>query len=184
MSEVEKTCENCEYEHEDTEGTHCRHCIHNAEEKFKQKAYYDKKIECMDDVIERLQYKADNIRAKLEPSYFIECIDYLKNWQIVVAEKYDEGHEDGYSEGYLDGMIFGDWIPCSERLPKEGQCVLVQKVDESMWDEETNIQVRKFDTKHNGYCWKDIEIDSWDIKDSVVAWMPLPEIYKGGMKDA
>ena len=37
MSEVEKTCENCEYEHEDIEGTHCRHCIHNAIECFKQK---------------------------------------------------------------------------------------------------------------------------------------------------
>lgn len=37
MSEVEKTCENCEYEHEDLEGTHCRHCIHIAEEHFKLK---------------------------------------------------------------------------------------------------------------------------------------------------
>ena len=98
MNEVEKTCENCEYEHEDTEGTHCRHCIHNAEEKFKQKAYYEKKIECMDDVIERLQYKANNIRAKLEPSYFTECIDYLKS--LPREERYSETDElDGYGYG-------------------------------------------------------------------------------------
>ena len=35
--ELEKTCENCEYEYEDFEGTHCRHCIHNAEEHFEPK---------------------------------------------------------------------------------------------------------------------------------------------------
>lgn len=35
-------------------------------------------VKSLDEVIERLQYKADNIKAKLEPSYFTECIDYLK----------------------------------------------------------------------------------------------------------
>jgi hypothetical protein len=35
-------------------------------------------VNSLDEVIERLQYKADNIKAKLEPSYFTECIDYLK----------------------------------------------------------------------------------------------------------
>lgn len=35
-------------------------------------------IKSLDEVIERLQYKADNIKAKLEPSYFTECIEYLK----------------------------------------------------------------------------------------------------------
>jgi hypothetical protein len=36
-------------------------------------------IKSLDEVIARLQYKADNIKAKLEPSYFTECIDYLKS---------------------------------------------------------------------------------------------------------
>ena len=35
-------------------------------------------VKSLDEVIERLQYKADNIKAKLEPSYFTECVDYLK----------------------------------------------------------------------------------------------------------
>lgn len=35
--ELEKTCENCRYEDEDMEGAHCRHCIHNAEERFEPK---------------------------------------------------------------------------------------------------------------------------------------------------
>ena len=54
-------------------------------------------IKSLDEVINRLQYKADNIKAKLEPSYFTECIEYLKS-----LPKCDNG-----------------WIPCSERLPEE-----------------------------------------------------------------
>ena len=42
--ESEKTCENCEYEYEDMEGTHCRHCIHNAEEHFAPKINHEKEI--------------------------------------------------------------------------------------------------------------------------------------------
>lgn len=42
--ELEKTCENCEYEHEDVEGTHCRHCIHNAEEHFEPKINHEQEI--------------------------------------------------------------------------------------------------------------------------------------------
>lgn len=37
MDSIVKTCENCEYEYEDMEGKHCRHCIHNAEEHFEPK---------------------------------------------------------------------------------------------------------------------------------------------------
>ena len=60
-------------------------------------------VKSLDEVIERLQYKADNIKAKLEPSYFTECIDYLKTLP----------RED-------------KWIPCSERLPERCMTVLVQ----------------------------------------------------------
>jgi hypothetical protein len=35
--ELEKTCYNCKYDDEDMEGTHCRHCIHNATEHFEPK---------------------------------------------------------------------------------------------------------------------------------------------------
>lgn len=42
--ELEKTCENCEYENEDIEGSHCRHCIHNAVEHFTPKINHEKEI--------------------------------------------------------------------------------------------------------------------------------------------
>jgi len=37
MAEIEKTCENCKWEEEEYEGSHCRHCIHSAEERFEPK---------------------------------------------------------------------------------------------------------------------------------------------------
>lgn len=56
-------------------------------------------VESLGDVIDRLQYKVDNIKAKLEPSYFEECICYLKT-------------------------LKNDWISCSEELPELGQYVI------------------------------------------------------------
>ena len=55
-------------------------------------------VKSLDEVIERLQYKADNIKAKLEPSYFTECIGYLKT--LNSNEHYSETDElDGYGYG-------------------------------------------------------------------------------------
>lgn len=54
MSDMEKTCENCEYECEDMEGMHCRHCIHNAEEHFEPKIIRDNaqeiRVKAIDDM--------------------------------------------------------------------------------------------------------------------------------------
>ena len=77
-----------------------------AEEYGKDNNVPSNEITSLDEVINRLQYKADNIKAKLEPSYFTECIDYLKS-----LPRCDDG-----------------WIPCSERLPdKEGTYLVTLK---------------------------------------------------------
>lgn len=55
--ELEKTCENCEYENEDMEGTHCRHCIHNAEEHFEPKTCYAKEEEIRNKAIDEFSEK-------------------------------------------------------------------------------------------------------------------------------
>jgi len=44
MAEIEKTCENCKWEEEEFEGSHCRHCIHSAEERFEPKKVNEKCI--------------------------------------------------------------------------------------------------------------------------------------------
>lgn len=35
----------------------------------------------INEIIKRLRYKAENIKAKLEPSYFSECADYLEKYR-------------------------------------------------------------------------------------------------------
>lgn len=55
--DLEKTCENCEYESEDIEGKHCRKCIHNAEEHFVPKINHEKEIraKAIDEFVGRLE---------------------------------------------------------------------------------------------------------------------------------
>ena len=87
--ELEKTCENCKYDYEDMEGTHCRHCIHNAEERFEPKVIVstEKEIRAkvIDEFAERLQDKVESFQAKINGfkadvltlDYFVEFVDEI-----------------------------------------------------------------------------------------------------------
>lgn len=63
-----------------------------------------------------------------------------------------------------------EWILCSERLPKVGEEVLVQVV----WD-SCDMMVGYINTTRNGWV---CQLGFYDFED-IIAWMPLPEIYKG-----
>ena len=71
------------------------------------------------------------------------------------------------------------WIPCEERLPKIGQCVLIQ-LDMNEYDSEydSTIQVRRYDGEQDVYKWKWEGLDIWTSEDAVLAWQPLPQPYK------
>ena len=59
------------------------------------------------------------------------------------------------------------WIPCSERLPEEGEIVLTQANIENM------ISLCVASRQDYNY-WK-----GWNTREiNVVAWMPLPEPYQ------
>lgn len=112
------------------------------------------RIEGLDDVINRLQYKADNIKAKLEPSYFTECIDYLKS-----LPRCDDG-----------------WIPCEEKpFPDE----LNKYYDVTYYHrgmEETFSRMSYFFTSENGDpVWEAEELNKF-IK--VIAWKERAKPYQ------
>ena len=64
------------------------------------------------------------------------------------------------------------WIPCSERLPKDDETVIVTRDDGT-------VKIATFEVGEIENGW---QIGSWYTEDNVVAWMPLPEPYKGGEK--
>ena len=67
---------------------------------------------------------------------------------------------------YVAGRPQGEWIPCSERLPKENTEVLMSL--------EWGIDIGEY---RNG-DWHSEWINHYD-DGNVLAWMPLPQPYKG-----
>ena len=83
-----------------------------------------------------------------------------------------------------------EWIPCSERLPNEGEMVLVCMRIESHkaeWEEQRSIEFGRissdrYDFNGTGWEWlNESGADYWqaDCNNSILAWMPLPKPWKG-----
>ena len=64
------------------------------------------------------------------------------------------------------------WIPCSKRLPEEGKQVLV--CDDAGFIYTAEGETRIFDGE-----WQWYESVEYRPMDDVVAWMPLPEPWRG-----
>ena len=90
------------------------------------------------------------------------AIDKLKS--IIADREYtsitDEAKEKIARKFFADIPSAQRWIPCSERLPKKDGYYLTttcyRQVYEDFWSE-----------------------DHFDRTEAVIAWMPLPEPYKG-----
>ena len=66
--------------------------------------------------------------------------------------------------------VQGEWIPCSERLPKEKARVLT-------YDTMGDVVFGQYD-KGQWYWEAEACADYWAKNDGVIAWMPLPEQYR------
>lgn len=90
---------------------------------------------------------------------------------FTISEAMDQMREDRLMRG------FRFWIPCSQKLPEEETIYLVTfasgQVGTSSWHKDTKHN-RGFDMYMTGIC----EDDSFKYF-GVIAWMPLPEPYKG-----
>ena len=77
-----------------------------------------------------------------------------------------------------DGELASTWISCSEKLPKEKELVLAQTYEGCQYIMELAFDYSNEEDEPVPY-WKTFEESvEWEA-DYVVAWMPLPEPYKG-----
>lgn len=67
----------------------------------------------------------------------------------------------------------GEWTPCSDKLPEEGKNVLCMEEGTQSIYVGWMINVEEL-----GSCW----FDDAGFSMQVVAWMPLPEPYRGDEK--
>jgi len=67
------------------------------------------------------------------------------------------------------------WIPVTERLPEEEGLYLV-----TCFNERPRIEVAWFYIDEEGFGYFSCD---WSDFDSVTAWMPVPEPYKGGEEE-
>ena len=76
------------------------------------------------------------------------------------------------------------WIPCSERLPEVGTYVLISKKALNFRSNLPNVCTahRSCDPRGGKEEWNDMLFGKLDDGD-VLAWMPLPEGYRGGQDE-
>lgn len=118
-----------------------------------------------DEMIKGLRYKAENIKAHMEPEFFAEVADYLEEQK---------------------------WIPVSEKMPEEHEWVGTKRFGTTMSNEVyVTFETPKGDrfTKHLSFQNGKLSLaDQQRInafyKGSVpVAWMPLPDPYTAESED-
>lgn len=128
--------------------------------------------EFIEKLIERLeeqQAESENEMHRLRSGdYTLPCSYDITDIKEIASESFKESIEivNELAEEYKGG-----WIPVSERLPDEGQTVLVQ-------DFEDYYEVCTCETKQGvkGFS----SGDWWASANNYIAWMPLPAPYKEG----
>lgn len=98
----------------------------------------------------------------------IDAIEQHKT-AVLGEREWDEGIAYGYAAAHrhlvdivkqLPSVQPERWIPCSERLPEKDGYYLT-----------TTMYYQVYRDYWNG--------DNWDRTEMIIAWMPLPEPYKG-----
>lgn len=99
-----------------------------------------------------------------------------------IIDNYADGMNDGFDEaisivkevaGKDTNVRSNGWIPCSERMPKEYEEVLVYGREGYTYIAEL------YDTKIYGKVWR--QWNGEDLRlDWVIAWQPLPAPYQKG----
>ena len=130
----------------------------------------EKIAEAIDMAIEALSAPSGDLISRADA--LMELNGVCSNWQddAKVAEII---HALSSAEAYFtDGNKIAEWIPCSERLPSEDGFYIATCDGEICGEEQPFTGFAEFENRK----W----VDDEDDYQCVLAWMPLPEPYKGG----
>ena len=142
--------------------------------------YYETKIEYLEGELEKHQPRVgtSDLISRAEARTTLQRYYYSLPKP---TEDYDKGHLYGVGTAIniLDIEVpsvsaepkRGEWIPVDERLPEDGQGVLVT-VDANKWNIEVGSCIYSGGTFHS----KLYDLD-------VIAWQPLPTPYKIGVSE-
>lgn len=104
-----------------------------------------------------------------------EAIKYLRNplsWAIGKTLEKQIADNKEATQMAIDALEKQRWIPCSERLPEEGEVVLTQ----AKFKDDVKMAVS---SRIDYNYWT-----TWGTRDiNIIAWMPLPEPYQRGEKE-
>lgn len=109
---------------------------------------------------------------------------------------FDEGYYQGYENGCKDGMkswipvnerkpIDNGWYQCTTKTPENYRMVIDLYFKNGKWLDNRRIDMfevyRIYGYGHSDqeHLLKYDEFDNFNWTDYVIAWMPLPEPYKG-----
>lgn len=104
----------------------------------------------LNEVIKRLRYKSENIKAKLEPTFFAECADYLEKYRWHDLRKNPEDLPDEGKKVYV----------CYKRHPNahgEQKIAYGTDVYRHMCDNKDGTKFCIFGKGNRVIAWREIE---------------------------
>ena len=93
----------------------------------------------------------------------IDISDYNAEW-IRNAYSIPQEINTSIAESIINAELYPDWIPVTEKLPEENGCYLVSVKNDH-------------ERRYSKTAW--FGKNTWFARQDIIAWMPLPESYKG-----
>ena len=129
--------------------------------------------EFIEKLVSRLEEEIDIIKDEVYRDYEERIIEECAIENVIdIVNELAEEYSANTSQNSADG-----WIPCSERLPEDGQWVIFT-LDEEVVDND-DVMVGYYEASKN-----------WCVNDAYfpnafrfIAWQPLPAPYKEGVTE-
>lgn len=121
----------------------------------------DEAIKHCEEVYENKKSDAEEARLQRQDQYANECMkcalehSQLAEWLWELRRRRE-----------------GKWIPCSKRLPEDGERVLVT----TAWKDVTIA--KRVDPPLKDTAWITYESEDTGTIDEIIAWMPLPQPWR------